>query len=63
MSYYDYGNSAYIGDIIMKRLKKDVWLHVDSGEIITTDKMDYGDTKQLVCGLIVIKTPFGVETL
>lgn len=47
----------------MKRLKKDVWLHCDSGEIIKTDKMNYGDIKELVCGKTIIKTPFGVELL
>lgn len=47
----------------MKRLKKDTYLHIDSGEIIKTDKLDYGDTIELVCGVTVIKTPFGVEIL
>ena len=47
----------------MKRLKKDVYLHVESGEIVRTDKMDYGDIVKLICGETAIKTPFGLELL
>lgn len=47
----------------MKRLRHNVYLHIDSGEIVKSDKMQYGDTKQLCCGLIVIKTPYGLELL
>jgi len=47
----------------MKRLSKNEWLHIESGEIINSAKMKCGDTVQLVCGIDVIKTPCGLEIL
>ena len=45
------------------KMKKDVYVHYDSGEIIKTEEMEYGDTYELCCGLTVIKTPYGLEIL